>query len=135
MAATGSKANWFENVVLDWALGNQAYTVPTGIFIGLFTSALDDTMTTGAGEIFQRFSAAADLENWTTAAGGSKNNAVAFQWPTATADMGTAKYFAIMESGAGAGRGLYWGELATGKIIGSGDVFRFPSGAITITED
>lgn len=135
MATTGSKANWFENVALDLFLGNQAYTVPTGIFIGLFTSALDDTSTTGEGEIFQRFSAAADLENWTTADAGSKNNAVAFEWPTATANMGTAEYFGIMESGAGAGRIMYWGQLATGKIIGSGDVFRFPSGTIAVTED
>lgn len=134
MAATGSKSDWFENVVLNWVLGGQSYTVPTGIFITLHSDTLDDTSTTGAAHIGVTFSATNDLNNWTTATNGSKNNAVAFIFPTATADWGTAKFFSIRESAVAAGRIIYWGELATAKMIGSGDVFQFPSGAITITE-
>jgi len=134
MAATGSKTDWYENKVLDFALGNQAYTPPTGLFITLFSAELTDASTSGAGVVGLTFSAANDLNNWTTAAGGSKNNAVAFVFPTATANWGTAQWFGIRESAVAAGRILYWGELATAKFIGSGDVFQFASGGITITE-
>lgn len=134
MAATGSKSDWYENTVLNWALGAQAYTVPTGIFITLHGDTVNDASTTGATFVGLTFSATNNLENWTTAAAGSKNNAVAFVFPTATADWGTAQWFSIRESAAAAGRIIYWGELATAKFIGSGDVFQFASGAITITE-
>lgn len=134
MAATGSKSDAYENIVLNWVLGAQAYTPPTGIFITLHSAVLNDASTTGGTHVGLTFSAANNLENWTTAAGGSKNNAVAFVFPTATADWGTANFFSIRESAAAGGRILYWGELATGKMIGSGDVFQFASGAITITE-
>jgi len=134
MATTGSKADWYENVILDFGLGAQAYTPPTGIFITLYSAELNDASTTGSAAIGLTFSAANDLNNWTTAANGSKNNAVAFVFPTATADWGTANYFGIRESAVAAGRILYWGQLVTGKMIGSGDVFQFASGAITITE-
>ena len=136
MAETGSKVNWYENIVLDFGLGAQAYTPPTGIFIKLCSAGttIDDTITTARGVVGLTYSADNDLDNWTTAAAGSKNNAVDFQFPTATANWGTAQYWTVCESAVAGGRALYWGEMATAKFIGSGDVFRFASGAITITE-
>lgn len=144
MAVTGNKSNYYKEKVANLALGNQAYTPPTGIFLALFLSAINHSATggypgevTGAG--YSRFSAANGLGagQWITAltasGTGYKYNAADWTFPTARSLWGTVDYFAVVDAATN-GNILYWGQLATAKVVASGDVFRFPSGALVITE-
>lgn len=144
MAITGTKSYYYQRKIADLALGQQAYTPPTGIFLALLLSAIDFSATGGwPGEVtalgYLRFSAVNGLAagQWTTAltASGSayKFNAADWNFPTAQGLWGNVQYFQILDAAA-AGNMLYFGELATAKAVASGDVFRFPSGAIMVTE-
>lgn len=137
MAVTGNLSYYGKRQIIDLIPGGQAYTPPTGIFLQLYQSAIDYSATGGwPGAIGAQFSATNNLENWITgltASGtGYKVNAVDFVFPTATADWGTAQFFMVKEAAAAAGEPLYWGELATAKVVASGDVIRFPSGSLAI---
>lgn len=141
--ATGSKTNWFANVVVTQACGASAFTPPTGTWIALVSGSatptgsatidgFDDSLTTGVNEFFSRFATANNGSQW-SAVNGSAWNIVDFQWPTATANQGTAQGAYLMASAAG-GNVMYWMPLATAKVIASGDVFRFTSGSLVIVE-
>lgn len=141
MATTGNMSYYLKRKIQDLVQGGQAYTPPTGIFIALFTAQIDFSATGGwPGEVnaggYSRFSAANDLNKWTTAltasGTGYKFNAADFVFPTAQADWGTATHAAILDAATN-GNVLHWFQLSAAKMIGSGDVFRFPSGAIGIT--
>ena len=141
MAVTGNMSYYLKRKVADLALGAQAYTPPTGLFIGLWTAAIDFSASGAqAGEVngtnYTRFSATNNLVNWSTALTASgtayKFNNVDFVFPTAQGTWGTASHFGIVDA-ATEGNMLYWGELVTAKAMGSGDVIRFLSGGIAIT--
>lgn len=140
MAVTGNMSYFLKEKIANQALGAQAYTPPTGLFVGLWLSALDYSASgqtpgevTGAG--YSRFSATNDLANWTTALTASgtayKFNGVDFVFPTAQGLWGPVQYAAILDAPVN-GNILYWAELATAKAVASADVLRFPSGAIAV---
>ncbi len=141
MPVTGNMSYYYKRKVADLALGQQSYTPVTGIFVGLWLSALDFSASgaqngevTGAG--YSRFSAVNNLNNWSTALTASgtayKWNLTDFTFPTALSTWGNVQYFGVVDA-ATQGNMLYWGELNTAKAIVSADVFRFPSGQLVIT--
>lgn len=137
MAATGNMSYYYKRKITELALGGQDYNPVTGTFIQLYQSAVDFTATGGVpGGIGLRYSATNNLETWRTGLTASGTgytwNTIDLQWPTATADWGTAQYFLVLDAAAN-GNALYWGEMVTAKVVGSGDVFRFPSGQLVFT--
>lgn len=136
----GSASDYLENKILDHILGATAYTAPGTVYIGLWTAALSDSSTGAtAGEVsgggYARFAVTNNTTNWPNASGGSKSSGAAFDFGTASANLGTITHFAILDSGtAGAGNILYWADLTASKTVNSGDSYKFNSGAITVTQ-
>jgi hypothetical protein len=135
----GSKSDYLENALLDHVLGGGDYTRPATVYIGLWTSALDDTSDgSTAGEVsggsYARVAVTNNATNWPAAASGAKSNGTAITFPQASADWGTVTHFAILDA-ATLGNILYWGALTNSKTIQNGDTAEFAIGDLDITED
>ena len=151
----GSKSDWLENVVLDSILGKSTTSLSTGtgagipgtVYIALYNTTVNDTVTAltdectgsgggGAGTTYARQAVTNSSANWTNSTAGSKQNKTAIVFSTnAGADWGTIKSFAILNSNSTTtGDALYWGDLTASQAISSGNVVRFSTGAIVITE-
>ncbi len=139
----GSKSNYLENSVLDYWLGKSfTSTAPATVYIALYESTINDTwVSTSTGECpgstYARVAVTNSSTNWANSTSGSKQNASVFTFTTsAGSDWSTVQAFAILDSTAGAsGNVLYWGDLTASQAISSGNVVRFSTGSITITED
>ncbi len=143
----GSKSNYLENAVLDTVLGHATTVLSTQtnstVYVALWaTTTIDDTFdatSTGecAGSTYARVAVTNSSANWTNASGGSKQNATEVSFTTAAgADWGTVKSFAILDTtSTSAGNILYWANLTSEQTISSGNVVKFSTGSIVITED
>lgn len=143
----GSKSNYLENKVLNLLLGGTAYSIPSTLYVGLWCSAdgtLDDASDgSSAGEIdtsgtaYERVAIANDNTTWgAVTTTGSRSNAIAITFPTATATWGSANVdqFAILDATTG-GNILFWSDLAVPKTVTSGDSIQFNIGDLTINEN
>lgn len=125
-----SFSNYLETELLDHVFANAAYTSPTTVYVGLFTTdpAEDGSGTevTGGGYVRQAGSFSVTGNTATTTA--------AIEYPTATADYGTVSHVAIFDAST-LGNMLAYAALTASKTITSGDVFRIPAGDLDITLD
>lgn len=123
-------SDYLENALVDHVLKNGALTVPTDLYIALFTAdgGLEASTLTGevAGGSYARTTA-----TFGAAASGTATNSVDCTFPAATAAWGTVSHSAIIENSAGTNV-LYHGALAASKIINSGDTFKFNAGDISV---
>jgi len=125
-----SFSNYLETELLDHVFANNAYTSPSSVYVGLFTTspAEDGSGTEVSGGSYARQSA-----SFTVTGNTATTNAV-IEFPTATATWGTVTHIGIYDASS-AGNLLAYAALTTSKSIASGDVFRIPSGDIDITLD
>lgn len=142
----GSKSNWYENIVLDHALGRSTTALSTGanatLYVALWNSTINDTWTstsTGecAGSTYARVAVTNSSANWTNSTAGSKQNKTVIQFTTsAGSDWGTVQAFSIMDGNSTTtGNILYWGDLTVNQTISSGNTVRFSTGTVIVTED
>ena len=121
-------------------------TTPGGgtehVYVALFNSTVNDTWTTTstgecAGSTYARVAVTNSSANWTNSTAGSKQNKTEVSFTTAAgADWGTIQSFAICDSNStSAGNVYYRGDLTSSQVISSGNVVKFTTGSITITED
>lgn len=125
-----SFSNYLENKVLLHVFGATAYTAPTTLYVGLFTT---DPGEGGTGTEVSGGSYARQTVTFTVS-GNIASNTAAVEFPTATASWGTITYAAVYDAVTG-GNLLASGGLTTSKTISSGDVFRIPAGDLDITLD
>ena len=130
----GSKSDYFENELLDWACGNASdIGTPNTAYCALFTVAPTDS--TAGTEVTGGSYAREDVSSsFGAAAAGAIANDTAITFTTATASWGTVVAFAIMDAVSG-GNILYWGDVTPNKSVGDGDTAEFAIGDIDITED
>lgn len=141
----GSKANYLENSVLNYWLGKSfTSTAPATVYIRLYNSTLNDTVTAltdglegGTAANYNDVAVTNSSANWTNATVGSKQNKTVLTFTTsASTGWGTVNSFAILDTNStSAGNALYWGDLTTPQAIAAGNTVRFSTGAIVITED
>lgn len=125
-----SFSNYLENKVLLHVFDNTAYTSPTTVYVGLFTTDPTDagTGTEVSGGSYARQSASF------TVSGNTATTDAAIEFPTATASWGSITHIGIFDA-LTTGNLLAHSSLTAAKTIESGDVFRIPSGDIDITLD
>lgn len=125
-----SFSNYLETELLDHVFAGNAYTAPSTIYVGLFTSnpAEDGSGTEVSGGSYARESAAF------TVSGNTATTSAAIEFTTATANWGTITHIGIYDASS-AGNLLAYAALSSSKTIESGDVFRIPAGDIDITLD
>lgn len=125
-----SFSNYLETELLDHVFANNAYTSPTTVYVGLFTSSPTDA---GSGTEVSGGSYVRKVGTFTVS-GNTATTSSAIEWPTATASWGTITHIGIYDASS-AGNLLAWAALTASKTIASGDVFRIPAGDIDITLD
>lgn len=125
-----SFSNYLETKVLAHTFSNTAYTSPSTVYVGLFTSSPseDGSGTEVSGGSYARQSGAF------TTSGNTATTSAAIEFPTATGSWGTITHIGIYDASS-AGNLLAYAALTASKAIASGDVFRIPAGDIDITLD
>jgi hypothetical protein len=131
----GSFADYLENKLLDHVFGGADYVRVATVYIGLSTTTITDAggnITEPSGSAYARVAVTNNAANWPAAAGGSKANGAAINFPQATGAWGTITDFFIADAAA-AGNILAYGALTAAKAIGNGDTASFAIGDIVIT--
>lgn len=125
-----SFSNFLETELLDHVFAGNAYTSPSAVYVGLFTTDPTDagTGTEVSGGSYERQSASFVVS------GNTATTDAAVEFPTATASWGSITHIGIFDA-ATSGNLLAHSALDAAKTISSGDVLRIPTGDIDITLD
>jgi len=131
MAGTLSTA--LSNKLLDHIFKTTEYTVPTNIYLGLYSVA--PTKAGGGTEITGNGYARVVMNSWDAAASGATENTNAITFAAATgSDWAEAVAYGLFDA-ITAGNFLGFGDLTTAKTITVGDVAESAAGEIDITID
>lgn len=127
-----SFSNTFETHVLNYTFTTTSVTRPTAWYLALFTSNPGEdasgTEVSTSGTAYARQSATF------TVSGNTASNSAAIEFPTATASYGTVTHVGVFDASTG-GNLIAYSALSTSKAVGTGDVFRVPSGDFDLTLD
>ena len=100
-------------------------------YLALFTAAPGET---GGGAEVTGGAYARQLVTFGEPAEGTMKNSAAIEFPTATADWGTAVSWGLFDAASG-GNLVWYGEITTPKELLAGDIYRINTGNLTLTMD
>ena len=122
-------SNYLENALINVTLRNTAYTTPTTVYVGLYTTDPTDadTGTEVSGGSYARQSV-----TFGAPSNGVSTNSADITFPTATGSWGTVAYVGIRDAST-AGNLLYYAPLTTSKVIDTGDIFKITTGNLSVT--
>ena len=125
----GNLSDYLENKLLDHFLGTTAYTMPTTVYVGLYTVAPTDA---GGGTQVTGGSYARQTAAFSGAASGATSNTANIDF----AGMPAATTVAIgVFDALTAGNLLLWGTLTANKTTDAGDTLRIATGDLDISID
>lgn len=122
-------SNYLENALINATLRNTAYTSPTTVYVGLFTS---DPTDAGSGTEVSGGSYARTAVTFGAPSNGVTTNSAAVEFPQATGNWGTVGWIGIHDA-ATSGNLLYHTALDTSKTIETGDIFKISTGNLSVT--
>jgi hypothetical protein len=138
-------SDYLENKLVDHVLRNTSFTMPTTIYVALFTAAPSDSGggTEVTGGSYARVQVGPGVADWkstngttsgaSSGTGGQTMNASAITFATPTANWGTITHFGIFDA-LTTGNLLFHGALTTSKTVNNGDAApSFAADALTIT--
>jgi hypothetical protein len=129
MALSGT----LEQAILKHILGVTAWTMPTTLYVALFTTTPTMPAGTGGVEVSGGAYARQAITFGVTGTGpAAANNSGAVTFPTATASWGTIAGAGIYDAVTG-GNLIDAGALTASKTIGTGDVFSIPVSNYTLS--
>lgn len=122
-------SNFLENALINATLRNTAYTSPTTVYVGLYTSDPTDanTGTEVSGGSYARTSV-----TFGAPSNGASLNSSAVEFPQATGSWGTVGWIGILDA-ATSGNLLYHTALDVSKTISTGDIFKIAIGSLSVT--
>ena len=122
-------SNYLENALINATLRNTAYTSPTTVYVGLYTSDPTDanTGTEVSGGSYARTSV-----TFGAPSNGVTTNSAAVEFPQATGTWGTVGWIGILDA-ATSGNLLYHTALDVSKVIDTGDIFKISTGNLSVT--
>lgn len=120
-----SLTNTGENTVLGLIKGAGPY------YLALFTVSPSET---GGGTEVSGGAYARQAVTFGTPASGAMSNSAAIEFPTATANWGTANAWGLFDA-ATSGNLIWYGAIDTPKELLSGDIYRITAGSLTLTMD
>jgi hypothetical protein len=127
------KSTTYANTILDALFGSGT---PATLYIGIYTSAPSSDGTGGTevtGGSYARVAVTNNAGNWPAASSGSKHNANAITFATATANWGSVVSAGVFAASSG-GTPYYFGDLDTARTVNNGDTFSFAATQFVITE-
>lgn len=127
-------SNYLEKKLLDHSLGKAAFTMPTTVYLALFTADPGETGSltaevSGGGYARQAITATMSAAGTTT---GQSANGSAITFGPSNADWGTISHVAIIDAQTG-GNVLYYGPLAVARTLVNGDSFQLAANQLTVT--
>lgn len=138
-------SDYLENKLVDHILRNTAYTVPTGVYVALYTATPSDAGggTEVTGGSYARVQVGPSTSAWNATQGGTAGassgtggqtaNAADVVFPAPTANWGSVTHFGLFDA-LTSGNLLFWGALTAAKTINNGDAApKFLAGALTVT--
>ena len=125
----GNLSDYLENKLLDHFLGTTAYTMPTTVYVGLYTVVPTDA---GGGTQVTGGSYARQTAAFSAAASGATSNTanIDFAGMPAATTVAIGVFDAIT-----AGNLLLWGTLTANKTTDAGDTLRIATGDLDISID
>ena len=125
----GNLSNYLENKLLDHFLGTAAYTMPTTVYVALYTVVPTDA---GGGTQVTGGSYARQTAAFSAAASGTTSNTANIDF----AGMPAATTVAIgVFDALTSGNLLLWGTLTANKTTDAGDTLRIATGDLDISID
>jgi hypothetical protein len=126
-------STYLHNAVQAHVSKGTAFAQPAGIYIGL-SSAEPLADGSGVSEPADAAYARQACNGWSAPAGGVISNAAQVDFPEATAEQGTQRYWFASDSATkGAGNLLWYGALTAAQTISVGGQLSFPVGALSTT--
>lgn len=125
----GNLTNYLENKLLDHFLGTTAYTMPTPVYVALFTVAPGDA---GGGTEVTGGSYARQTAAFTAASSGATSNSANIDFTGMPA--ATTVAIALFDAST-SGNMLVHGTLTTNKQTDAGDTLRIATGDLDISID
>jgi hypothetical protein len=123
----GNLSDYLENKLLDHFLGTTSYTMPSTIYIALYTVAPDDT---GGGTEVSGGSYARQTATFDAAASGATQNSADVDF----VDMPACTVVAIgIHDALTSGNLLVHGTLTANKSLDAGDTLRIATGDLDIS--
>lgn len=132
-------SDFYENKIIDHMLRGVAYTVPTTVYVALFTANTQLESNNPTSEVSTSGTAYARVAvTLNAASGGVTANTSDLTWSTATASWGTVTSVAIVDHASATTWGtgvnvLMWADLSASKTVGSGDIFKILAGELDVT--
>ena len=125
----GNLSNYLENKLLDHFLGTAGYTMPTTVYVGLYTVVPTDA---GGGTQVTGGSYARQSAAFAAAASGTTSNSanIDFTGMPAATTVAIGIFDALT-----AGNLLLWGTLTANKTTDAGDTLRIATGDLDISID
>jgi hypothetical protein len=139
-------SDYLENKLIDHVFRNRSYTVPSTIYVALFTAAPSDSGggTEVSGGSYARVQVGPSDSTWESTQGtttavassgttGATQNGSTITFPTPSANWGTVTHVGIFDAST-SGNLLFHGALTASKTVNNGDPApTFPAGALDIT--
>lgn len=139
-------SDFLENKLVDHILRATTYTVPTALYVALYTTPTSDaspgTEIPIGTNAYARTLYTSSLTAWsntqavgTTAssgAGGVTSNSSAITFITPTGSWGTVTHFGILDAATG-GNLLFHGALTVSQTVNTGNTVSFAAGSLQIT--
>ena len=122
-------SNYLENALINVTLRNTAYTSPTTVYVGLFTS---DPTDAGSGTEVSGGSYARTAVTFGAPSNGVSTNSAAVEFPHCTLAWGTVGWIGIHDA-LTTGNLLYHTPLDVSKAIDVGDIFKIAIGSLSVT--
>ena len=122
-------SDYLENALINAVLRNTAYTSPSAVYIGLFTTDPTDakTGTEVSGGAYAR-----QAITFGAPTNGVAYNSADVTFPVATASWGTVTHIGIFDA-ATSGNLLFHGTLTNSKTISADDQLKIVAGNVSVT--
>lgn len=132
-------SDYYENEIIDHMLRGQAFTVPTTVYVALFTANTGLEANSPSAEVSTSGTAySRQTLTLSAASGGASANSGDLTWSTATASWGTVTSAAIVDHVSNTNWGtdvnvLMWADLTASKTVNNGDLFKILTGELDVT--
>lgn len=125
----GNLSNYLENKLLDHFLGTTSYTMPSPVYVALYTVAPSDA---GGGTEATGGSYARQTATFSAASSGATSNDANIDFT----NMPACTVVAIgIHDNITSGNLLVWGTLTANKSLDAGDTLRIATGDLDISID
>lgn len=127
----GGLSLWAKNKLLDHSLGKASWTMPTTIYVAMFTSDPDPGDASGnpSGTEVSYTGYARQAVTHAAASGGASTSDVDVTFPSAGSSGGTAQYVGYMDASSG-GHLIWSGPMSPSQVIGVGTQVQFAAGQL-----